>query len=66
MEYSNAGSVNSSRNATPKEQMSNKSGPSQGGLRFVHSDSAISNGGDKQEERKEKFTGRSTLPNSFG
>ena len=63
----NAGSVNSSRNATPKDAMSLKSGLNQGGLRIVNSDGALlQNGVDRQEERKERFTGRSTLPNAFG
>ncbi|XP_061189886.1 kinesin-like protein KIF12 isoform X2 [Saccostrea echinata] len=66
MELGNPGSVNSSRNAIPKEAMSKQPGSSQGGLRFVQSDSAITNGVEKQGDRKEKFTGRSTLPNSFG
>ncbi|XP_062588015.1 kinesin-like protein KIF12 isoform X2 [Saccostrea cucullata] len=66
MEFGNPESVNSSRNATPKEAMSKQPGSSQGGLRFVQSDSAITNGVEKQGDRKEKFTGRSTLPNSFG
>lgn len=61
----NAGSVNSSRNATPKDAMSLKSGLNQGGLRIVDG-ALLQNGVDRQEERKEKFTGRSTLPNAFG
>lgn len=63
MEQANPGSVNSSRNATPKDAMS---GLSSGGLRIVNSDSNLVNGVDKQEEKRGKFTGRSTLPNAFG
>lgn len=63
MEQSNPGSVNSSRNATPKDAVS---GLNSGGLRIVNSDSSLVNGVDKQDEKRGKFTGRSTLPNAFG